>query len=54
MYALTIWQPWASLIAAGCKPYEWRGWRVPRNMIGRRIGIHAGARRVHRNGNYNR
>ena len=22
--ALTIWQPWASLIMAGCKPYEFR------------------------------
>ncbi len=42
--ALTIWQPWASLIIAGAKPVEWRGWRCPRWVIGKRIAIHAGAR----------
>lgn len=46
MPALTIWQPWASLIAAGAKPYEWRGWCAPRRFIGQRIAIHAGARAV--------
>jgi hypothetical protein len=44
MKALTVWQPWASLIAIGAKPYEFRGWRFPSRMIGERIGIHAGAR----------
>jgi hypothetical protein len=44
--ALTLWQPWASLIAAGAKPYEWRGWKAPAGMVGRRIAIHAGARKV--------
>ena len=44
--ALTIWQPWASLIAAGAKPYEWRGWPAPRRLIGQRIAVHAGARKV--------
>lgn len=42
--ALTIWQPWASLIMAGAKPVEWRGWAAPRWVIGHRIAIHAGAR----------
>lgn len=42
MKALTIWQPWASLIIAGAKPYEFRGWRAPRSIIGQRIVIHAG------------
>lgn len=42
--ALTIWQPWASLIMAGAKPYEFRGWRFPSFMIGNRIVCHAGAR----------
>jgi hypothetical protein len=45
--ALTLWQPWASLIAAGAKPYEWRGWPAPKRLVGQRIAIHAGARRVH-------
>jgi hypothetical protein len=44
MKALTIWQPWASLIAIGAKPYEFRGWKPPRSIIGQRIAIHAGAR----------
>lgn len=46
MKALTIWQPWASLIIAGVKPYEFRGWYPPASIIGRRIAIHAGARPV--------
>lgn len=46
MKALTIWQPWASLIIAGAKPYEFRGWRAPRAIIGQRIVIHAAARKI--------
>lgn len=46
MKALTIWQPWASLIVAGAKPYEFRGWRAPRSIIGQRIVIHAAARKI--------
>lgn len=46
MKALTLWQPWASLVIAGCKPYEFRGWRAPRSIVGQRIVIHASARRV--------
>ncbi|GAB4071685.1 hypothetical protein KHC28_00135 [Ancylobacter sonchi] len=44
MKALTIWQPWASLILHGWKPYEFRGWPAPVNLRGQRIAIHAGAR----------
>lgn len=44
MKALTIWQPWASLIIAGAKPWEWRGWEPPASIIGQRIVIHAGKR----------
>lgn len=44
MKALTIWQPWASLIIIGAKPYEFRGWRAPRSVIGQRIVVHAAAR----------
>ena len=43
---ITVWQPWASLIAIGAKPYEFRGWVPSRQFIGKRIGIHAGARPV--------
>lgn len=44
MKAITIWQPWASLIMAGFKPYEFRGWPAPKSLIGQRIVIHAGTR----------
>jgi hypothetical protein len=42
--AITIWQPWASLIAIGAKPFEFRKWAAPVAYRGRRIAIHAGAR----------
>lgn len=52
MKALTIYQPWASLIMAGAKPFEFRGWN-PRErggsyaaLIGQRIVIHASARKI--------
>ena len=48
MKALTVWQPWASLIAAGVKPYEFRGWAAPQWIEGQRIAIHAGARKPKR------
>jgi hypothetical protein len=44
MKAITIWQPWATLLAIGAKPYEFRKWEFHRSMLGQRIGIHAGAR----------
>lgn len=54
MKAITIYQPWASLVIAGAKPYEFRGWN-PRHrgpsyaeLIGQRIGIHASARLIGR------
>lgn len=46
MKALTIWQPWASLIIIGAKPFEWRRWRAPEYATGKVIVIHAGSRRV--------
>lgn len=53
MKALTVWQPWASLIVGAPasydefdtppqKPVENRDWRPPQSMIGERIAIHAG------------
>lgn len=41
MKAISLWQPWASLIACGAKPFETRSWAPPRDMIGQPIAIHA-------------
>ncbi|WP_439392361.1 hypothetical protein ACRQ5Q_22460 [Bradyrhizobium sp. PMVTL-01] len=43
MKALTIWQPWASLIMIGAKPHEFRGHAAPSFVRNQRIVIHAGA-----------
>jgi hypothetical protein len=43
--SLTLWQPWASLIAIGAKRYETRGRPPPTRLIGQRIAIHAAVRR---------
>lgn len=44
MIALTVWEPWATLIALGVKRLETRRWTPPAHLWGRRIAIHAGAR----------
>ena len=44
--AITIWQPWASLIAAGAKRFEFRSWPAPNALWGKCIAIHAGARKM--------
>ena len=46
MKAITIWQPWATLIMIGAKPHEFRGYAAPRFVRNQRIVIHAGARPV--------
>ena len=46
MYAITLWQPWASLIADGVKQYETRSWKPPWHLLGKRIAIHAAKRKV--------
>lgn len=48
MKALTVWQPWAGAISHGTKSIENRGWAPWPNMIGQRIAIHAGARKMTR------
>lgn len=49
MYALTLWQPWSSLVVLDAKPYEFRHWdyrtRYPK-LEGQRIVIHAAARPI--------
>lgn len=42
MKAITLKQPWASLVASGLKQVENRTWAVPRSIRGERIAIHAG------------
>lgn len=44
--AITIWQPWASLIAIGpeVKPHETRSWPAPKHLIGKPIAIHAASK----------
>ena len=42
MRALTLYQPWAILIAELLKHFETRRWRPPEVQIGQRIAIHAG------------
>ena len=42
MKALTIQEPYATLIAAGRKTIETRSWPPPASLIGQRIAIHAG------------
>ena len=45
MKALTLHQPWASLIAEGPKTVETRSWPAPPWLVGQRIAIHAGKRK---------
>ena len=45
MKALTLWQPWATLVAEKLKPCEFRRWKCPASIQGTRIAIHAGARK---------
>lgn len=45
---VTVWQPWASLLIGGWKPYEFRPRAAPKGYAGRRIGIHASVRPVRR------
>lgn len=44
MKALTLYQPWASLIAYHLKLIETRSWCAPQSMIGQQLLIHAALR----------
>ena len=50
MYAITLHQPWASLIALGVKTVETRSWPAPARLVGQTITIHAGKRVVRKPG----
>jgi len=44
MYCITLWEPWASLIAQDVKHWETRGWEYPKRYHLDRIAIHAAKR----------
>lgn len=44
MKAISLHQPWASLIMLGAKRVETRSWQPPAALIGERIAIHAAKR----------
>ena len=50
MYAITLHQPWASLIALGIKTVETRSWPAPERLIGQTVAIHAGKKIVRQPG----
>ena len=50
MYAITLHQPWASLITLGLKTVETRSWPAPERLLGQVIAVHAGKRMVRRPG----
>ena len=50
MYAITLHQPWATLVVLGMKNVETRSWPAPKRLLGQVIAIHAGKRIVRRPG----
>lgn len=44
--AITLYQPWASLIAVGVKQFETRSFRCPERLLGQRVAIHAAKRLI--------
>lgn len=39
--AISLWQPWASLVSIGAKRFETRSWAPPKALLHQRIAIHA-------------
>ena len=50
VYAITLRQPWASLIALGIKTVATRSWPAPARLVGSRLAVHAGKCLVRRPG----
>lgn len=48
MLAISLWQPWASLLVSGCKLAETRSWFPPEALRGRWVAVHGAATRVPR------
>lgn len=47
MKAISLWQPWATLVAMGAKRIETRHWSLPPALLGQRVAIHAAKTRDH-------
>jgi hypothetical protein len=47
MRTISLWQPWATLVAVGAKRIETRHWPAPATLVGQRIGIHAAKTTAH-------
>jgi hypothetical protein len=43
--AVTLYQPYACLVEVGAKPYETRHFKIPDRLLGKRVAIHAAARK---------
>lgn len=50
MKAITVKQPWASLIVEGIKDIENRTWKLPKKYIGERVLIHSSQKPLEFNG----
>jgi activating signal cointegrator 1 len=46
--AISLWQPWASLLVSGHKRVETRSWFPPESVRGRWVAVHGAATRVPR------
>jgi len=46
MKAISLWQPWASLLVLGLKRFETRDYPLPHSLRGERVAIHAAKKRV--------
>ena len=44
MRALSLWQPFPTVVVTGHKTSETRSWAAPEDLIGQRLGIHAAKR----------
>lgn len=46
MRAISLWQPWATLIEFGLKQYETRSWKPHKSAVGQPLLIHAAKRKM--------
>lgn len=44
LFAMTLWQPWATLVIRGARPFDFRARKPDSHVIGRRVVVHVGAK----------